>query len=271
MLIRNSAAVFALLIVASVANAGECFPITHQVTNDMRLVELGHGRAVEQLRGQAARAHLQSLLARRPAALKKSHSRLVERGFTPSDEVFVERTLRKISGPVRGAESYRRAQTSGEYAADGEILFWSYDGPGYTWQGTIYLNVYGWGEATWDGQIDTDSYDYPWTWVYQTWSETCPEGSCPGDDEDGLAKLVPPRPGSPYVFAKLNSVPLTDVYRRVAFNNFYDWSTCWRQNVIGGCVTAAAVCWRVKAAFPACWAAGCIGVEVGYGIGCAFN
>lgn len=256
---------------ADAASAG-AYPLVRQTSSDVRLIQFSPDVAVEQLTGKAAYAHLQNLLSRRPHALARSRARLVERGFKPTDAVFVERTLRRVSHKRQSQNpDYSLVQTSGEYSQEGEILFWSYDGPGYTWQGTIYLNVYGQGEATWDGQLDTDSYDYPWNWVYNTWSE-CPEGECGESDEDAGLRLTPPKPGAAFHYAKeLLRRDASNAYQRTALARLEDWAHCWRQNVIGGCTAAATVCWRVKAAFPACWAAACVGVEIGYGIGCAIR
>jgi hypothetical protein len=262
------------LVLTNSASATEAqraiYPIIQQVTSDVRLIRFSPDVAVEQLHGKAALAHLQNLRGRRPEAFKKAIETLKNKGRTSTDEVFVERTLdtRLTKGHGITISPYSLVQTSSESSSQGEIVFWSWDGPGYTWQGTIYMEVYGYGASTWDGEIDTGSTEYPWDWVDQTWASSDCSPHC-GPDNQG--RILPLAPGDmTHGAVELASLRRSGETRLVDWNSWYNWSTCWRTNVIGGCTTAAAVCFRVKATFPACWAIGCVGVEIGYGIGCAF-
>jgi hypothetical protein len=243
-------------------------PIVQQISPDVRLIKYGNGVQVEQLKGDAALAHLQNLIARHPRAFAASRSDMAKRGFHPSKTVFVERTYREVSDRnKRPGHPYELAQTSGEQNSDGEIDFWSYDGPGDSWQGTIYMEIYSDGAAsTWDAQIDTSTQDYPYNWVTNTWSY---EGNDGPIDRTALPEK-PPLPGSVSRAAAIQFAawrpgqPVVPV-----LFNWYNWSVCWRAGVLSGCTTAAVGCLRSAAAWPACFGLWCVGAEIGSGIGCA--
>jgi hypothetical protein len=229
--------------------------------------------AVEQIHGKSAVAHLRNLMARRPEAFKRSAELLRAKGHVPTEEVFVERTLRTRFGTYKGegmsASPYSFVQTSGESSQDGEIVFWSWDGPGYTWQGTIYMEVYGYGAATWDGEIDTDDSNYPWNWETQTWASPDCSPNCGPENQTGLQPR-PLRPGDMSRGAiQLAAMRSKGDYSLASWNSWYNWSICFRTAVVAGCTAAAVGCSRVKAAFPACFGLWCVGVEIGSGIGCA--
>lgn len=249
----------------------DVMPAVTQLNPDVRLVQFRSGASVEQLTGAAALAHLKNLIARHPKAFAASRANMAARGFIPTNTVFVERTFLPVSSRSSRKQSiYSLVQTSSEQNSDGEIVFWSYDGPGDTWQGTIYMNVYADAAAsTWDGQIDTGTQDYPWNWVTQTWGND----GVPLEQQQASAPR-PPGPPLPGMFSRAAAIQLA-AYRPGHSNiypvriNWYAWADCWRAGVIAGCTTAAAGCIRVRAGFPACFGLWCLGAQIGTGISCA--
>jgi len=253
--------------------AGPIYPVVEQISPDVRLVRLTPEVAVEQIRGASAISHLNKLIARNPEAFAKARQNWARRGYTPTQEVFIERTVRNSQGIIDPSDELHRTQSSGESNAEGEILFWSYDGPGYTWQGTIYVEVYADNTASvWEGQIDTSTEDHPWNFQEMTWSGS--GGGYNGPDDQEMRKPAPP----PLPGHALRSIGVhLAVNREAAFGSgngilpvgFHNWAVCWRSWVVGGCTTAAIGCIRVKVAWPACFATWCIGAEVGGAIACA--
>lgn len=247
-------------------------PVVQQINPDVKLIQFANGVNVEQLTGAAAVAHLNSVMLRHPDAFVAAHADLLARGFVPTNQIFVERMYHLVaSKQQRSSESpYQLVQQSSEQNSDGEIMFESYDGPGDTWQGTIYTELYSDGAAsTWDGQVDTGNQDYPYNWTTETWSYG-------GSDDTGpfnRQKMVkPPLPGtlSRAAAIQLASWKPGKTIVPVAVN-WFNWSICWRDYVVGGCTTAAVGCIRVKAAWPACFATWCIGAEVGGAVACAMQ
>ncbi|MGH9422516.1 MAG: hypothetical protein ACRD3J_21245, partial [Thermoanaerobaculia bacterium] len=164
------------------------------------VIQFANGVSVEQTRSQAARGHLEAVKMRHREAFAASRAEMLARGYVPSGDVFVERRYHKT--PIRKQSNrnpresndsqYHLVQTSSEENADGEIIFESYEGPGVTWQGTIYVEFYSNGlSATWNAQIDTSSQDYPYTWISKTWSY---EGN--GDPLMIRSLPNPPLPGA---------------------------------------------------------------------------
>jgi hypothetical protein len=245
----------------SAADRPEVFPVVQQISDDVRLVRISPEIAVEQLRGSAALAHLRALQSRRPEAFRKSHELLRGQGHDVTNEVFVERTLRTTGGTAGTKDPFSLTDSS-EHKAEGEIVFWSYAGSGYTWQGTIYLEVYSTGAAaTWDGQIDTSSSDHPWVWHQKTWEGTI------GRNQD-IESSEPPLPGV-YLVVDRMVADHSETGRIIHPVSFYNWATCWRAGVVSGCTAAAIGCMRVTAAWPACFGTWCVGAEIGSAIGCA--
>ncbi|HYK05477.1 MAG TPA: hypothetical protein VE974_27240 [Thermoanaerobaculia bacterium] len=263
-LILNLQPAFALDIVVQrpPRETHQVFPVVEQISDEVRLVRISPEIAVEQIRGSAALAHLRHLQSQRPEAFRKSTEVLRKRGHEATAEVFVERTLRTAGGMTDEEHPFGLTQSSAEQSAQGEIVFWSYDGPGYAWQGTIYLEVYATGAAaTWDGQIDTGSSSHPWVWHEKTWQGTV------GRHQD-TESTEPPQPGV-YLVAQQSISADDRPDRDTQRVGFYNWAVCWRQGVVAGCTTAAIGCMRVKAAWPACFGMWCVGAEIGSGIGCA--
>lgn len=241
----------------------QAFPLVEQISDEVRLVRISPEISVEQLRGSAALAHLRSLQSRRPDAFRKSSEVMRGRGYEATAEVFVERTLRTAGGSTDKDSGFSLTQSSSEQSAQGEIVFWSYNGPGYTWQGTIYLEVYATGAAaTWDGQIDTGSASHPWVWHQKTWEGTI------GRHQD-IESNEPPQPGVYLLVANQLAPADGKTDRNIQRVTFYNWAVCWRQGVVAGCGAAAIGCMRVKVAWPACFGTWCVGAEIGSGIGCA--
>jgi hypothetical protein len=246
----------------------DVYPVVQVVNSEIRLVKISRDVTVEQLTGVTARQHLEKLKASRPQAFKASDARMRALGHREPGEVFVERTLRTTASKGTGAPGnspYRLADTS-ESNSEGEIDFESWDGPGWTWQGNIYVSVYGYGDSVWSGEIDTDSTDYPWDWVDQTYASPDCSPHC-GPDNQG--RLSPPRPGEMtrgmVQLAKLSHGPI----RSVNWDDWYNWSTCYRTGVLAGCGSAATGCWHAKGGWAPCWALWCVGAEIGSAIGCA--
>lgn len=239
------------------------YPLVKKLSEDITLVQYDSERAVEQLRGTAALAHLQNLRSREPQALIASIKNMKEHGFRPTDHVFVERHLRLARNTSQsGPPPYSLTQTSSEANSDGEIVFWSWDdGDNSTWEGTIYVEIYSDGAAsTWDGQIYDETEDHPWVWYQKTW------------ERDPVDRRIafPPLPGtrSNDRFLLTNSA----IALRPQFDlvGFYEWATCWRAAVVGGCSGAAWTCRRTGPLWPECFAYGCTGAEIAGAIGCYY-
>jgi hypothetical protein len=241
-------------------------PVVQQLASDIKLITYANGVQVEQLRSNAALTHLQKAMLRHPQAFALSRAYMLARGFVPSKEVFVERTYHLAKNrQQRNDNQYYLAQTSSEQNSDGEIIFYSYDGPGDAWQGTIYVEFYASGLAsTWDGQIDTTSEDYPYNWITQTWS-TLGNGG-----QDFLGSWHPPLPGTMNRAAEIQFADWKAGKNQVSpvSMDWLNWSLCWRASVVGGCATAAIGCIRSAAAWPACFATWCIGIQIGTAITC---
>jgi hypothetical protein len=244
------------------------YPVVTQINPDVRLIQYGNGVAVEQLRGDTAYKHLQNLISRHPQAFAAARKEMERRGYThPTTTVFVERTLRNTRGQGQDAKPYSLTQTYGESNSDGEIDFWSYDSDSSVWSGTIYMEVYSTGDAsTWDGELDVTTTDYPWNWTTETW-----QGRAGGDGGPKQIFQRPPLPGDLTRAAGILQASWRPGSGIVPVINWYNWSTCWRAAVIGGCAGAAAGCLRTGPGWAACWGAACVGAEVAGGITCAMQ
>ena len=252
-------------------------PVVRDIGPGTKLIQFASGINVEQLRSQAARAHLDNVKRRHPDAFAASRADLLARGFVPSTEVYVERTYHQAATQKQSSngrlqpdnKQYDLAQNSSEQNSDGEIIFESYEGPGDTWQGTIYMELYADGAATsWSGQIDTSTSEYPYNWATLDWSYA-------GDDRgpiDLTSMRHPPIPGAISRAASIQSAswkPGKTVFPAAV--NWYNWAYCWRSAVVGGCTAAAIGCIRSAAAWPACFATWCIGAEVAGAVVCAMQ
>lgn len=247
------------------------YPVVEDLTSDIRLIKVAPNVAVEQLRGDAALAHLRNVMARHPHAFDEAVKRLTSRGRTDTGVVFVERTLHNAAASQMKNRSsdYSLTQTSSETSADGEVDFWSWDGPGDEWEGNIYVEVYGYGASTWSGAIDTGTTSYPWVYVDETWASPDCSPHCGPDNQGG--RLNPLMPGQ-MTHGAIQLAALrrgNGVFMQADWNSWYNWSECFQSRVVGGCTAAAVGCLRLKAGWPACFGFTCVGVEIGSAIGCA--
>jgi hypothetical protein len=279
----TSATIFSisLLIMAAALNAQpfreakssstelSCSLLSSKGQGEVQLVAINNDVAVERIHGRAAAAHLENLLSRKPAAFVRAQQILRERGFTPTDFVYVERTLRRLNARLKSSSSVLPAQDYSEWNADGEIVFWSWtDGDDGTWEGSIYMEAYGDDSAsTWEGQIDVSVEEYPWVYYSNTWTG---DGDGGGDDGGGdplpTLKKTPPRPGQIVPAVASSGYPST-MYMLVGWN---EWGRCWRGCVIGNCTTAAIACRYTGPLWAKCFGGWCGGSLVGCGVGCYF-
>lgn len=249
-----------------------CTPTQNVVTSNpgaYELTKINNELAVERLQGTAALAHLENIKSRNPKAFAQARKNLLNRGFRPTNRVYVERTVRLVSGrPTREPGKALPVQDYSETNEDGEIAFWSWDdGDDGTWEGTIYVEVYSTGDAsTWEGQIDATTEDHDWIYNQMTWEK-------PGVGDDPIRARWQPSPGpnsrgrivpaslpvGPQGLQRGNPVPA----------GWIEWAECWRACVVGGCAAAALHCRFTNGAWPACWGAACVALEVGCAITCA--
>lgn len=234
-----------------------------RLDGDVVRVALGSA-AVERITGENARNRLRALIASNPAAFEQSQKRLRRLGWTPTEEVFVERSMSRIGNRDAAQPSFGLVQDHSEQNADGEILFWSWtDGDDSTWEGSIYVEIYSNGAASlWDGQIDASTSEHAWVWYEKSWER-------PARERPRVRFSAPPIPGSAAQVVHF----IRDDGRQLELGimpaaSFYRWAVCWRAAVVGGCTTAAIACRLSGPAWPACWAAWCIGAEVGGAIAC---
>lgn len=220
-------------------------------SEDERVVRVGPNILLQQLKGDAALAHLANLMSRRPNALGAARADLVQRGFRETDEVYVERILRLSVADSFGPGAIVPAQDYWEQNAQGEIVFWSFDdGDDSTWEGTIYFEEYSTGIASQtNGQIDASNQQHEWVFHNLVWSSG--------------------RPGGPPPYRPSAFMPATVIL--AGGGGWSAWANCWRQNVVGGCGAAAVGCISVGPGWPACFGSTCVGVELGFGLACFFE
>lgn len=236
-------------------------PPVVQVSKGVQLVKLSDELAIEKLTDDAALTHFWNLLSRRPEAFVEARRVIAQRGWRTTDRVYVERTIVTTTShptPGNGAQALLAAYAEG--SAQGEITIWSADdGNSSNWEGTIYMEVYSDGAAsTWQGQIDVSTTSYPWIWYQKTWEKQ------PIDKQASFD--LPPSGASVAPAAFLGSYGVPGDYRLAV--NWINWANCWRAGVIGGCTGAAVACRFSGPAWPGCFGAWCVGVEVGSGITC---
>lgn len=203
-------------------------------------------------------------------AFKAARKALEARGYRPTQQVYVERTVRLASNrsgkPGAGIVA---AQDYSEQSGEGEIIFWSWDdGNDNTWEGSVYVEVYSNGDAaTWEGQIDASNEDHEWVYYQMTWSG----GPGGGGDPLPVGLEAPPLPSrnaypSPTLAAwPPPSASSGSMYLPVDWSS---WAKCWRACVVGGCITVAFGCIASGPLWPACFGWGCVGMELGCGVTC---
>jgi len=154
------------------STARGCFtPASEQNSPDIVRARLGEDAMVEKMKGEAALTHLYNLFSRRPQALRAARKSLMDKGFEPTENVYVERTVRFLSDPSgHGEIEATPVQSYSEQSSEGEIIFWSWDdGNDATWEGIIYVEVYATNEAsTWEGQLDASDSNLPWIYYTNT-------------------------------------------------------------------------------------------------------
>lgn len=234
-----------------------------QPSRDVKLVQSAPGLAMERITGQAALSHLRNLHSRNPAAFVESRKKLKALGYEPTDQVYVERTIRNAKSKTDRSDPYLLLQNYSEQNGDGEIVFWSWtDGNDSTWEGSIYVEIYDDGAAsTWDGQIDASTEAHPWVWYQKTWER-------PAFDFD-IGFALPPLPGgfnSAIVLA--SSRPMSRQGILPVARGFGLWANCWRDFVVGGCITAAIGCRASGPGWAACFGGWCFGAEVAGAVVC---
>lgn len=121
--------------------------------------------------------HLQRLLSsgRTGPGLQRAAHVLASKGYTATDQVYVQRTSSRGSSPASSfGVKYDLPLTFplkvGQTFAttDGELVFWSWnDGDPWTWEGTIFGQRYADGAYhIADGQINIETANY-----YPVWAE----------------------------------------------------------------------------------------------------
>ncbi len=243
------------------------FSSVRTLKEGVQLVRITEDLAVEKLTGDAALAHLLNLMSRKPEVFEHARRNAREKGWSATDTVYVERTIRFSNfGASRYDDGSWSPTDYSESNAEGEIVLWSSDdGNNNTWEGTIYMEIYSNGAAaTWQGQIDASITTYPWIWYHKMWER-------PPIGQQGSLDEPPPLPGSlPGVtFAVLNRT--TAAQSGYTAVGFYSWAKCWRACVVTGCGTAALGCIASGPGWPACFGWWCLGAEVSCGIGCYFG
>jgi len=262
-LIAQSAPVPDFISAGTKAAGTDCLFASRNAVTAGDVVRVQYGKTtVEKLTGAAARNHLLNLLARRPQAFAAAREEFQRSGWKETDYVYVERTLASAEGDGRAPGSDVVLAAVSESNNQGEIVIWSADdGNNATWEGSIYFEVYSTGAAsTWDGQIDVSTTEHPWLWYRKTWEkqprprQVSNEGILGASHGFELAVQRGPEQLSP-------GSQLAD---------FYGWAQCWRACVVGGCTTAAVACRLSGPLWAGCFAAWCVGVEVGCGVTCYF-
>lgn len=268
-------ALFMVLTLSSLSTlfAQSPFLPRHGADPDRQLFVDPSGRwAVERLVGEAARLHLQNLKTSKRAAFEKAGAHLRSRGYWPTDEVVV---LRSIDLYARGAETRGILPASDTAAtSEGEVVFVSWDdGDDRTWEGSVYMDEYNsTAEALFDGQIDTADPD-----LTPVWEETVyySSGGGGGDGDEPVEPVQQVRDqsartpdflvadASPFGVALL----LRDFSSRgkefTLTGSFGSHLRSWGACFAGGCAAAATTCAFLGPGWAKCSAAGCAGAAVG--------
>lgn len=158
-------------------------------TSDTDIVfDAARGVSIERFRGQAARTHLLNLMARHPAQFAKAHAAMSDRGATPTEEVFVLRSL-ALADPVTESSSTPGLVPQSVVIGDasGEMVFWSWDdGDPNTWEGQIYVAHYAEQyEGIYDIQFVVASAPFSLSWASLVWQSHDPWNQFPDAAVDG--------------------------------------------------------------------------------------
>jgi hypothetical protein len=129
---------------------------------DVRFEQTGSKTGVETLRGEAALRYFANWRARNAKAHGRAMEEFARRGWRPTQNILVMRSLRLTSQGWVPANAVPFRQVQDFSGAEGEVMFWSADdGNPATWEGSIYCNNYQNGNIVeFDDQVDI-STDYP--------------------------------------------------------------------------------------------------------------
>lgn len=254
------------------STARQCFmPASEQGSPDVVRTRLGEDAMVEKMKGEAALTHLYNLFSKRPQAFRAARKSLMDKGFEPTDNVYVERTVRFASDRSgHGDIEATPVESYSEQSSEGEIIFWSWDdGVDGTWEGVIYVEAYSTNEASsWEGQMDISDSNLPWIYYNNTWSGG---GNGPGGDPLPVDGGEPPLPSQRPTVTFASWPPPSSYNGGIVQVGWIEWAECWRACVAGGCVAVAIGCGASGPLWPGCFGFGCLGVEVGCAVSCALS
>jgi hypothetical protein len=130
-------------------------------SGDTRFEQTGSKTGVETLRGDAALRHFANWRSQYPKAYAAAAAEFVHRGWRPTQNLVVMRSLRLTSAGWVPANQLPFRQVQDFSAPEGEVMFWSADdGNPATWEGTIYGNNYQTGEVfVLSDQVDISTDD----------------------------------------------------------------------------------------------------------------
>lgn len=171
---------------------------------ERQLMQVSQSLVIEKLTGQRAVDHFRRLREEKPQRFVGSGEALARRGYKPTREVIVYRTL-NIAGQLAPADREHLGLkmpsplfASDAYASsEGEIIFWSWDdGSDATWEGQTYVERYSDGAyANYDGQSSIASEDW-----YGVWTEQTSSGGGGGDGDCAECVIQPTSNGGPAAF-----------------------------------------------------------------------
>ena len=197
-----------------------------------QMYSIGNGKSVQVLTGVEALNHLKNLQARRPQVFAKSSERLRARGWKPTENVVVVRTVRDSLARRGGSNGIVPAQTA--YTDEGEVVFWSWDdGDDGTWEGEMWAQRYSdAAEALSDAQADVRTEDQ-----YVIWEDLVYWDS-PTIRQEYQQVRENFRKASPFLLASLRPANGIQLARVDARQFVRDWMAC----TVVGCGGAAAGC-----------------------------
>lgn len=191
----------------------------------------------EVLKGAGAANHLRNLKAKHKDAFDKAEKLLRDRGWVPTE----------IIGVVRSSSTIQLIESD----ATGEITAWAWDdGDPSTWEGTVYVELYGEGWVTFNTQILIAPQE-------QLWNE--PTGYFDAREPLNLEAALT-SDGAPVQLASLNQddsgairLVLQAPSHRSVQEKVADWATC----AFFGCLGAAVGCIVMGPAWFPCTIVGC--------------
>lgn len=257
--------VSALAGVQSVANEHCSSAAGHaHGSSSLQLVE-NQGRilALQKVTGVEAMRHLEAVRSQHPQAFLRSSENLRGRGFKPTQEVVVLKTVR-VDDVITGSGAMAPASTS-QGNSEGEVVFWSWDdGDDGTWEGTTYVTKYATGEwATHDSQLNIETTNYWTVWSVKTGGSGPSEEyqvSHPGDQGGGSIMFAV----SGQRLSSMQGAPAPGQGPQLAgWQEFQDF--IWCSGAL--CGVCFGTCLASGPLFPGCFTI-CCGLSVLF---CAFN